>query len=179
MIVQKVLFSREEIQQILEFTKKDEFIVSSIYKDGVESTDTSLRNTTEITLQARGRIHPLLFYKFKELGALTLPHFVNIIKYEQGSFFKQHTDSSRNDVEESNKRFRSLVVQLSDESEYEGGELLLYKGNNTITASKEIGNIILFNSDIVHEVSPILSGTRYSLVCWFKYEDFYRETNLL
>jgi predicted 2-oxoglutarate/Fe(II)-dependent dioxygenase YbiX len=30
--------------------------------------------------------------------------------------------------------------------------------------SKEVGNVVAYNSDTLHEITEILSGTRYSLV---------------
>ena len=58
-------------------------------------------------------------------------------------------------------------IQLNDE--YEGGELQIKdKDNNEITLDKGLGNLFLFYSHIEHRVMPILDGTRYSLVNWFK-----------
>lgn len=62
----------------------------------------------------------------------------------------------------------SFSIQLSNSSDYEGGELLLYKNNKEIIASKEKGTITFFESDILHKVIPVKKGTRYSLVGWVR-----------
>ena len=62
----------------------------------------------------------------------------------------------------------SFSIQLSDPSEYEGGDVLIYNNNikNPYKASKNKGDLILFQSLTLHEVTPVTSGTRRSLVGW-------------
>jgi len=65
------------------------------------------------------------------------------------------------------RRKLSLVVQLSDPSEYEGGELQINTGN-IIVPEKEKGTVILFPSYLLHRVTPVTKGTRRSLVLWIE-----------
>ena len=60
----------------------------------------------------------------------------------------------------------SLVMQLSDPSEYEGGNLLLYNSAEPTIIQKEKGMIVCFPSYTLHEVTPVTKGERYSLVAW-------------
>lgn len=60
----------------------------------------------------------------------------------------------------------SLSLQLSDPSEYDGGELEMWYGGEPVKASKKRGMITMFPSYVMHRVSPVTKGTRYSLVCW-------------
>lgn len=72
------------------------------------------------------------------------------------------------DVGPSNSRRKlSVVVQLSDPSEYEGGELQIQTGEvSPITAEKEKGTVIIFPSYLLHRVTPVTKGTRRTLVLW-------------
>lgn len=62
----------------------------------------------------------------------------------------------------------SLTIQLSDESEYQGGDLLFYRFTTTdpINSPKTKGTLILFPSYVIHEVTPVTQGLRKSLVSW-------------
>jgi len=60
----------------------------------------------------------------------------------------------------------SISVQLTDPSEYEGGELQLYTKRNIATLPKEKGTVILFSSFLLHQVTPVTKGKRMSLVAW-------------
>lgn len=67
----------------------------------------------------------------------------------------------------SSPRKLSLVMQLSDPSEYEGGDLELWLGGDApITIEKKKGMIVAFPSFILHRVTPVTRGTRKSLVVW-------------
>lgn len=61
----------------------------------------------------------------------------------------------------------SITVQLSDPSEYEGGDLQIWPGGNNIsTASKGAGVVFIFPSYMMHRVTKITKGTRRSFVLW-------------
>lgn len=64
----------------------------------------------------------------------------------------------------------SIVLQLSDPDDYEGGELQLsYRQDSpehVVSLKKERGLVYMFPSWEVHRVAPVTKGTRYSLVGW-------------
>ncbi len=65
------------------------------------------------------------------------------------------------------KRKISITVQLSDASDYEGGDLEMWgANNNVITANRGKGNVFIFPSYMVHRVKPITKGIRKSFVLW-------------
>jgi PKHD-type hydroxylase len=59
----------------------------------------------------------------------------------------------------------SLSLQLSDDDEYDGGDLEL-STKQSVIAPRNVGAAILFPSWTSHRVTPVTSGVRYSLVCW-------------
>lgn len=60
----------------------------------------------------------------------------------------------------------SLVLQLSDSSEYDGGDLELMTGNLIQKCERKKGLICAFPSYVMHRVSPVTRGTRRTLVIW-------------
>jgi PKHD-type hydroxylase len=68
------------------------------------------------------------------------------------------------------KRKVSITVQLSDPSEYEGGDLELFRGGSTdgpfLQAERNAGCVFLFPSYVMHRVTPVTRGTRKSFVLW-------------
>ena len=64
------------------------------------------------------------------------------------------------------RRKLSLSLQLTDPSQYQGGDLQFLAGSQTETAPRERGMLIAFPSYGVHRVAPVTSGTRKSLVIW-------------
>jgi PKHD-type hydroxylase len=66
----------------------------------------------------------------------------------------------------------SLVLQLSDPSEYEGGELQILTSGNPNTMQKKRGFITVFPSWTLHQVTPVTKGTRQTLVTWVSGPEF-------
>lgn len=63
----------------------------------------------------------------------------------------------------------SIVLQLSDPDDYEGGVLSFsHTQNPDAAALLKRGSIICFLSYLEHGVSPITEGSRTSLVGWFE-----------
>lgn len=60
----------------------------------------------------------------------------------------------------------SVVLQLSDPSEYVGGDLQMNIGGSILTVPKSKGLLCFFPSFLLHRVTPLSSGTRTSLVTW-------------
>jgi len=66
----------------------------------------------------------------------------------------------------SKPRKLSFTIQLSDTNDYTGGDLLVYSQANPKPSNRTQGVMNLFPSHALHEVTPVTSGTRYSLVGW-------------
>lgn len=63
----------------------------------------------------------------------------------------------------------SITVQLTDGSEYEGGNFEFNEvANPDVTQSKNLGTVLVFPSYLQHKVSPVTKGKRISLVGWFE-----------
>ena len=60
----------------------------------------------------------------------------------------------------------SLVLQLSDPSEYEGGELQILTRKKATSIKKKRGLITVFPAWTLHQVTPVTKGTRQTLVAW-------------
>ena len=63
----------------------------------------------------------------------------------------------------------SITVQLSDSSEYEGGDLEYWRGGTIDSVEKAPrgkGVVFIFPSFMMHRVSPITKGVRRSFVLW-------------
>lgn len=83
-----------------------------------------------------------------------------ILKYETGQFYVQHTDSFK-----TQQRALSCSFLLNDD--YEGGEFAFFDREIMIRGQK--GSIIMFPSNFMfpHEIMPVISGTRYSIITWY------------
>ena len=89
---------------------------------------------------------------------------------EKGMFPRGYT----NNPNQVNKiRKLSMTINLNKPGEYEGGNLKFDFGPHAsgkrfheCTEIRPQGSIIIFPSYVYHQVTPVTSGTRYSLVLW-------------
>jgi PKHD-type hydroxylase len=82
--------------------------------------------------------------------------------YGDGGHYDWHADLGPGI---SNRKL-SVVLQLSDPSEYQGGDLQMNTGSGIISVPRELGLLCFFPSFILHRVTPLTSGVRTSLVTW-------------
>jgi PKHD-type hydroxylase len=87
-----------------------------------------------------------------------------------GAFYTWHQDGL--DATVANRKL-SLVVQLSDPSEYEGAELEVFatvehshRDGSAGDRNAARGTVVVFPSFELHRVCPLRSGVRHSLVSW-------------
>lgn len=96
---------------------------------------------------------------------LTYIECLQFTRYDKvGDFYAAHVDMRHMPIE---MRKLSISVQLSDENSYEGSDLMMFRcGQDYDRAPRNKGSIIVFPAYQVHEVAPLVSGIRYSLVAW-------------
>ena len=84
----------------------------------------------------------------------------DLLKYEVGQFYSTHTDSFK-----MHPRAVSCSFALNDD--YEGGDFAFFDRKLVYKLKK--GDALMFPSNFMypHEVMPVTSGTRYSIVTWF------------
>jgi len=92
---------------------------------------------------------------------------VQFTHYGHHQFYKTHEDVFQL---ENNMRKVSAVLQLCDPKTYKGGELLLMDTRSEEFAAepkfRKQGSIIVFPSLLMHQVTPVTKGDRYSAVAW-------------
>ncbi len=103
-----------------------------------------------------------------EIYKFNLTEIENYLQYtEYDESYQGHYDWHMDiGLNENSCRKLSLSIQLSDSSEYEGGELQINMGGNILTCCKSKGAITVFPSFLLHRVTPVTKGMRRSLVLW-------------
>jgi SM-20-related protein len=126
-----------------------------------------------------------------EVKPLLESHFAKVLSgcqdpvllyYKKGDFFLPHYDKGNKPENPKDTRDRevSVVVFLNseddnpDENSYSGGSLRLYGlrddplfKNHGFHIIGKTGMLLAFRSEILHEVTPVKEGERYTAVSWF------------
>lgn len=165
---------KEEVQTILDLAGRKKFNVAAISGDSKLDKPSRTYRSAEVSnlnfneLPALYKLSMKIvevverFYK-KPISNYTAPY--QFLKYEVGDFYKIHEDVTQ---KKSPKRVLSIVFFLSDPSDYEGGYLRIYSKERSMRVAQIAGTGVIFPSPMLHEVTPVTSGTRFVLVTWLK-----------
>lgn len=166
-----VIFSKEECENILK--SANDFVQSVVgvnynneMYDMVANTNKRKSTQCELAASTDSFIYTKLNKIIKAFNyelVCDILHY-DVIRYNEGDFVWKHKD-------ENNERIFTIVVQLSDEDDYEGGEFVYWLNNNEFTMSKKLGIGIAFKANVYHEVKPVVSNKRYSFVSFVKFSD--------
>lgn len=107
-------------------------------------------------------------WQFDVVGMDLVRDGPQVLKYtaERGDFYGWHKDIG---VEHSQRKL-SFTVQLTNGSDYEGGDLEFADEEFNAQRSnfRERGLIIIFPSYQLHRVTPVTRGERYSVTGWVR-----------
>jgi PKHD-type hydroxylase len=178
--------SKENCEKILSIGRNKKLNDATVLKaDGKKTVDKDLRDCKVIWVN-EAWIYDLINPFIEEANAKAGWNFdidwnqdMQYTKYNEGHYFGWHTDQGPKPYVSDSKNFHgktrkiSLTLQLSNPSDYEGGDFqfkwFTRKGAEeieTVKDGKELGTLIIFPSFIWHQVTPITKGTRETLVNW-------------
>jgi len=100
------------------------------------------------------------------------------LRYEKGDFFVRHQDGNTHQLDFDHLRIRriSIVVFLNDFSTepqpecFSGGTLNFYdpESSKNFALHGETGMLVAFAAETFHEVLPVTSGERFTIISWFR-----------
>jgi PKHD-type hydroxylase len=130
-----------------------------------DASDTAIALGNEI-LRRLGH-HPLFISA--ALPAKILPPKFN--RYQGGGTYGAHVDSSLMGIPGTREQLRtdlSATIFFSEPDEYEGGELQIETPFGMQEVKLAAGDMILYPSSSLHQVTPVTSGARISSFFWIQ-----------
>jgi len=168
----KSLIANDEIEQIIEFCRE----TSQAGRIAGNRSNKAVRRSRVTWLRRREgfgwvyeRLWPTVEKLNNQLFDFDIDDFdgsVQIARYtetDQGHY-GWHMDNGKHN----SGRKISISMQLSDPESYAGGDLDLFYSHQPIRAERAKGTVVAFPSFVMHRVTPVTRGERYSLVAWIK-----------
>lgn len=171
-------------------TKKQGLAEEALNDDSEETSD-NIRNSTVGWLFSEKANNILLPYFEKANELCGWRYDVNrfeplqVSEYHVGQYYDWHidggldhfsTDLLRDTDLDGLVRKLSLIVQLSDSDDYEGGDLFFSKPpaaggldiyGETLPQFREKGSVTVFPSYVRHKVTPVTKGIKKTATFWF------------
>jgi len=156
-----IIFSAEECNTIVESCLDDLWLDSRVVgeKELHKSKRQKLKgdpksfpfeNIREITKQANDQV-----YDFRLLGIID-QDFPQIFRYEEGGYYDWHIDISPM----STTRKLSFIINLSDPTTYEGGDIEFLNTDTTDANINDQGSILIFPSFLPYRIHEVTKGKK-------------------
>jgi len=171
-------FSEDELAQIEKYCDglelKNATVGDDITTDAIRTSKTGwVRNNPEIEwfydrMAFVARQLNAKFYNFDLFGFVEDMQFT-VYEGDSSGHYTWHIDFSKGAPA---PRKLSLVLQLSESSAYEGGELQVMNNPEPEGITKQRGLIAAFPAWTLHRVTPVTSGIRKTIVVWVAGPEF-------
>ena len=166
-------FTEQEIEKIIEIGESQPKIKATTIGEEITQQESEYRisdiswlSNNPKTNWVFDRISDLAIKANSEMWNFDIWDFQDDLQYTtyygNGGHYDWHADLG---VGISNRKL-SVVLQLSNPDEYEGGDLQMNTGGSILNIPREKGLICFFPSFVLHRVTPLSSGLRRSLVTW-------------
>ena len=171
------IFTPQQCQDIINMGHQQKAEEAKVgHKDGKQGAyDTKKRITTIswIPFKALPDMYRIIEKTMKQVNGnhfgyegMTLTEPAQFTEYPKGGFYDWHMDADVHGRYEPPVRKISMTILLSNQSEFEGGDLeFMAEGNKPPQLIQ--GQAIYFCSMLRHRVSKVKRGVRRSLVMWF------------
>lgn len=174
----EMALTEEECEEVIKIASKSDKLFNASVGGGQQGrVDKNIR-ISKINFISLGdlpcapKIASMVFELNQKFFGFDLWGFAEGLQYTEYHAPDGNYDKHIDKVYQGKVRKLSMVIQLSDPSEYEGGDLNLYEGKNPITIKKQKGHLVVFPSYTLHEVTPVTKGTRRTLVAWLTGKPF-------
>ena len=166
-------FTEQELEKIIEIGESQPKIKATTVGEDVSQKESDYR-VSDIAWLSNNPKTSFVFEKISDLAIKANSEMWNFdiwdfqddlqytTYYGNGGHYDWHADLG---VGISNRKL-SVVLQLSNPDEYEGGDLQMNTGGSILNIPREKGLICFFPSFVLHRVTPLSSGLRRSLVTW-------------
>lgn len=147
-----------------------------VYIQGTEGTiHENIRKTTSMhpAQETFDRVHKLLLEQTSALSqhfsdTLTDCEPPQFLRYQAGDFFVRHQDGNPRQDDFNHLKVRRISIVVFLNGSYTGGTLNFYDQTKEFGLEGETGLLVAFTSDTFHEVIPVTSGERFTIITWFR-----------
>lgn len=160
----KNLLTAEECARLTELSRELKFVDGRVSNPANTSKQNLQADSADPKYQESVQIVAGAMSRSREFGSFAIPKRVApplLCRYEPGMKYGSHADAAiihlptgkiRSDL--------SCTVFVGEPSGYEGGELAMVIGNQTLAFKGAAGEAIIYPSTFLHEVVPVRSGQR-------------------
>lgn len=173
-VILPVLFDEEDLTNLYSLIDVNDLVDAKVLQSKNEEVVEGVRKCSEVTIRYTDKSAWLYGWiadtiknvndQYFHFDPLEIVEEIAFVRYQEGGHYDVHFDIDT--VPPMSGRKLSVVIQLSDETEYEGGSLTIVTNAGPIDVPKAKGTMVIFPSYLPHLVNIVTSGRRDVLVMW-------------
>lgn len=160
----KHVLTPAEVTRLVDLSRELRFIDGRVSNPANQTKDNLQADPTDTKSVETSQIVQAALLRSREFVDFTLPKRIAaplLARYEPGMKYGAHADAAMLPLHGGRLRSDiSCTVWLADPASYEGGELAVTIGNQTVAFKGGPGDAIVYPSTTWHEVIPVRSGQR-------------------
>ncbi len=161
-----------EVQEIAELASQTKFVAGRRSNPHNQSKDNVIADPDDPTSQKASQIALAALQRNQQSRDFAFPSRMavpTLARYEVGMKYGAHIDAAflapgpqplRTDV--------SCTMFISNPSDYEGGELVIYLGSEFVHIKGNAGSAVFYSSTKLHQVEPVRSGSRLVMITFIE-----------
>jgi PKHD-type hydroxylase len=147
-----------ELASVLQFVEGRVSNPANVTKDNLQADPRDARYAESVQVLQSALVRSREFVDYAMPRRIAPPL---LSRYEAGMKYGAHADSAI--IQLPGARLRSdlsCTIFVAEPASYEGGELAIVAGNQTVAFKGAAGEAIVYPSTLLHEVVPVRSGQR-------------------
>ncbi|HEX3653806.1 MAG TPA: Fe2+-dependent dioxygenase [Rhizomicrobium sp.] len=171
-LVAKNVLTPAEVEQIRTIAKSVRFMEGRASNPHNIAKDNLQMDVTQPDALRASNIAGAAIMRSEEIKNFVFPRRVAtplLARYEPGMKYGVHSDAAFIPLPNGPLRSdMSGTLWIADPSTYEGGELTIHLGSETVSVKGEPGSMVVYPSTTLHEVTPITKGQRLVLITFIE-----------
>jgi PKHD-type hydroxylase len=171
-LVAKNVLTPAEVEQIRTIAKSVRFMEGRASNPHNIAKDNLQMDVTQPDALRASNIAGAAIMRSEEIKNFVFPRRVAtplLARYEPGMKYGVHSDAAFIPLPHGPLRSdMSGTLWIADPSTYEGGELTIHLGSETVSVKGEPGSMVVYPSTTLHEVTPVTKGQRLVLITFIE-----------
>ncbi|MGC8517732.1 MAG: Fe2+-dependent dioxygenase [Steroidobacteraceae bacterium] len=161
-----------EVQSVTELAERTRFINGGAPNPHSSTKNNMIQDPRDPSGQRASQIVLAAIQRSEAARDFLWPNRIAVplfLRYEPGMTYGARVDAAFMSVAAQALRADvSCTVFLSDPISYEGGELIIHLGSETVRLKGSSGSAIFYPSTALHEITPVASGERLVMITFIE-----------
>jgi PKHD-type hydroxylase len=164
--------SASEIASLLDIAGRAKFVDGKLTNPHNVTKNNLIADAQDALAQQASQIALAALQRSEQARNFVFPHRValpTLCRYAVGMNYGPHVDTAFLPGGQQPMRCDlSCTIFVSDPASYQGGELVVYSGSESVSVKGKPGEVVFYPSTSIHQVMPVTAGERVVVITFIE-----------